>query len=129
MPDAATLAVLSLALASFAVGFALGEVSVQRGRMHGFSVYRLMHRRIRKQRSHLRHLQRAHDGWVRVVTAYGREKDERTAMIERLRAALSAAEVRLSKLSCCVPGGAGAYEYRDGAFRCTTCGRVEEVVD
>jgi hypothetical protein len=30
---------------------------------------------------------------------------------------------------CCVPGGAGAYEYRDGAFRCTTCGRVEEVVD
>lgn len=33
------------------------------------------------------------------------------------------------KPPCCVPGGAGAYEYRDGAFRCTTCGRVEEVVD
>lgn len=30
---------------------------------------------------------------------------------------------------CCVPGGAGVYCYKDGAFRCTTCGRVEEVVD
>jgi hypothetical protein len=73
MPDAATLAVFSLALASFAVGFALGEASAKPGRMHGFSVYRLMHRRIRKQRTHLRHLQRSHDGWVEVAM---RQADE-----------------------------------------------------
>lgn len=73
MPEAQTLAVISLALACFALGFALGEASAKPGRMHGFSVYRLMHRRIRKQRTHLRHLQRSHDGWVEVAT---RQADE-----------------------------------------------------
>jgi hypothetical protein len=28
---------------------------------------------------------------------------------------------------CCAPGGAGAYHYKDGGYRCITCNRLEQV--